>query len=147
MAVSESTRQRLWIGAVLILGAVAAVQTLNNRDLRAELERARIAPEEMQRRVDDQARRLVIERSAQLRHEVIAAGQWLQTFYQSEEGLKRPDGLWIDKHPDFEGIGAWLFDVYLTHRLAGEDDATARKAVVDGIQHSDEWHSKHPSGS
>ena len=145
MAVTETTRQRLWLGAALVLGAIAVVQTLNNRDLRAELERTRITPEELQQRVDDRARRLVIERSAELRHEVIAAGQWLQTFYQSEEGLKRPDGLWIDKHPDFEGIGAWLFDVYLTRRLAGEDDETARKAVIDGIQQSDEWRQKHPN--
>jgi hypothetical protein len=144
MAMNEGTRQRLWLGAVLILGAIAIVQTLNNRDLRAELDRTRITPEELQRQVDDRAKNFVIDSVRTLRHEMIAAGQWLHTYYQSEEGLKRPEGLWLGGRPDFEGIGAWLFDVYLTQRLAGADDLTAKKVVADGIQQSDEWRLKHP---
>ena len=145
MALTETTRQRLWLGAVVILGGIAAVQTLNNRDLQAELERTRITPEELQQRVDDRARRQIVEKVPQLRHEVIAAGQWLQEFYRSDEGLKRPEGLWLDGHPDFEGIGAWLFDTYLTQRLNGADDAAAKKVIVDAVQQSDEWRQKHPN--
>lgn len=144
MAISDTTRQRLWLAAVLVLGAIAAVEYLNNRDLRAELQRTRITPEELQQQVDGRAKELVTDSVRELRQEMIAAGQWLHTFYQSEEGLRRPDGLWIDGHPDFEGLGAWLFDVYLAQRLTGADEATARKSVVDGIQKSDEWRQKHP---
>jgi hypothetical protein len=144
MAMHEATRQKLWLGAVVVLGTIAAVQTLNNRDLRAELERETVSPEEIEKRVNDRASQLVVERAGRLRPEMIAAAQWLHSFYQSEEGLKRPNGLSIGDHPDFEGIGAWLFDVYLTQRLSGADDATARKAVVDAVQQSDEWRQKHP---
>lgn len=140
----EKTRQRVWLGVVLVLGTIVGVQYLNTRDLRSELERNRIDPEELQRRVDQRARKLVVDAVRERRHDVIAAGQWLHSFYQAEEGLKRPEGLWIDKHPDFEGIGAWLFDVYLAERLIGADDATARQKVTDGIRQSDEWRQKHP---
>ena len=139
----DKTRQRILLGLVIVLGLTACVLYLNNRDLRSEVRRTRIDSEEMQRLVDQRARKLIVEAVRDRRHDVIAAGQWLHSFYQSDEGLKRPEGLWIDKHPDFEGIGAWLFDVYLADRLAGNDDAAARKKVVDAIQHSDEWREKH----
>jgi hypothetical protein len=141
----DKTRQRILLGLVIVLGLSTSVLYLNNRDLRAEVARITIAPEELQRRVDQRAGRLVVEAVRERRHDMIAAGQWLHSFYQSDEGLKRPDGLWIDKHPDFEGIGAWLFDIYLAARLAGVDDAEARKRVVAGIQQSDEWRQKHPA--
>lgn len=140
----EKTRQRIWLGVVAVLGLTICVQYLNNRDLRSEVERNRIDPREQERRVDQRARKLVVDAVRDRRHDMIAAGQWLHSFYQSDEGLKRPEGLWIDKHPDFEAIGAWLFDVYLADRLAGADDAEARKKVVDGIRQSDEWKQKHP---
>ncbi len=141
---NDKTRQRILLGLVVVLGLTACVLYLNNRDLRSEVERTRIDSEEMQRLVDQRARKLMVDAVRDRRHDMIAAGQWLHSFYQSDEGLKRPDGLWIDKHPDFEGIGAWLFDVYLADRLLGNDDAAARKKVVDGIRQSDEWRQKHP---
>ena len=139
----EKTRQRIWLSAVVVLGLTVCVQYLNNRDLRSEVARTRIDPAELQKRVDQRATRLVVDAVRDRRHDMIAAGQWLHSFYQSDEGLKRPEGLWIDKHPDFEGMGAWLFDVYLASRLAGADDAEARKRVMDGIRQSDEWKQKH----
>ena len=141
----DKTRQRLLLGLVGVLGVTVCVLYLNNRDLRSEVERNRIDPAELQRRVDQRAMKLIVGAVRDRRHDMIAAGQWLHSFYQSDEGLKRPEGLWIDKHPDFEGIGAWLFDVYLSSRLAGADDAEARKRVVSGIQKSDEWRQKHPA--
>jgi len=68
---------------------------------------------------------------------------WLNDYYKSAEGLKRPQGLWINEHPDWEGLGAWVFAVYLPHRIKGEDEAQARQAVVDAIKQSDEWQTKH----
>ena len=141
----EKTRQRIWLSAVVVLGVTVCVLYLNNRDLRSEVARTRIDPAELQKRVDQRATRLVVDAVRDRRHDMIAAGQWLHSFYQADEGLKRPEGLWIEKHPDFEGIGAWLFDVYLASRLAGADDAEARKRVMDGIRLSDEWKQKHPS--
>ena len=141
----DKTRQRIWLGVVVVLGLTVCVQYLNNRDLRSEVERTRIDPEELQRRVDQRAGKLIVDAVRDHRHEMIAAGQWLHSFYQSDEGLKRPEGLWIDKHPDFEGIGAWLFDVYLAERLTGAEDAAARQKVTNAIQNSDEWREKHPA--
>jgi hypothetical protein len=141
----EKTRQRILLGMVVVLGLTTSVLYLNNRDLRSEVARIRIDPEELQRRVDLRARRLVADAVRDRRHDMIAALQWLHSFYQSDEGLKRPEGLWIDKHPDFEGIGAWLFDVYLAERLTGAEDAAARQKVTNAIQNSDEWREKHPA--
>ena len=68
---------------------------------------------------------------------------WLNDFYKSPDGLQRSEGLWISGHPDFEGISVWVFDVYLRHRLKGEPEEQARRAVVDAIKKSDEWRAKH----
>src|SRR5580704_14896209 len=47
---------------------------------------------------------------------------WLNDFYKSPDGLNRPEGLWIDDHPDYEGLSGWIFDVYVRHRLQGETE-------------------------
>lgn len=70
---------------------------------------------------------------------------WLHDFYKSPEGLQRPNGLWVGDHPDFEGISAWVFEVYLRGRLRGLSEDQARQAVVDAIKRSDEWLAKHRS--
>jgi hypothetical protein len=142
----DKMRQRILLGVAVVFGLTASVLYLNNRDLRSEVARTKIDPVELQRRVDERARRMVVEAVRDRRHDMIAAAQWLHSFYQSNEGLKRPEGLWIDKHPDFEAIGAWLFDVYLSERLAGADDAAARQKVTNAIQQSAEWREKHPAG-
>lgn len=72
---------------------------------------------------------------------------WLNDFYKAPDGLQRVDGLWINGHPDYEGIGAWVFDVYLTRRLRGDSEEQARKAIESAIRLSDEWRAKHPSES
>jgi hypothetical protein len=141
----EKMQQRILLSAVVMLGLIASVLYLNNRDLRSEVARTRTDPEEIRRQVETRARRMVVDAVRDNRRDFIAAAQWLHSYYQSPEGLQRPDGLWIDKHPDFDAIGAWLFDVYLAERLNGADDATARKRVTDAIQKSDEWRRKHPT--
>lgn len=78
------------------------------------------------------------------RAEAQAAGEFLHEYYRSAEGLQRPEGLWIGGHPDWEGIGAWLFDVWLQGRVHGAGDHEARQAMVSEIRKSDEWRIKHP---
>ena len=68
---------------------------------------------------------------------------WLNDYYKSPDGLKRQGGLWIDGHPDFEGLGVWTFTVYLPHRLKGDSEEQSRQAVVDAIKQSEEWQVKH----
>ena len=68
---------------------------------------------------------------------------WHNDFYKGPDGLQRPSGLWIDGHPDFEGLSVWVFTVYLPHRLRGETEEQSRQAVVDAIKQSEEWQVKH----
>lgn len=69
--------------------------------------------------------------------------KWLHRYYQSPEGLQRPEGLWINGAPDFEGIAAWGYDVYLKQAQAGKTDDEAKTEVVKQIEQSDEWKKKH----
>jgi hypothetical protein len=140
----EMTRQRLWLIVVLVLGIIAASQFVSNRNLRAELNRTQAEVTVLREQMDARARQVAADMLGQRRHELIAAGQWLHAFYQAKEGLQRPEGLWIDGHPDFEGLGAWLFDVYLGERFAGATDEAARQKVAEGIKQSEEWRRKHP---
>ena len=68
---------------------------------------------------------------------------WLNDYYKGPDGLQRPSGLWIDGHPDYEGISVWVFSVYLPHRLRGDTEDQSRQAVVDAIKQSEEWQIKH----
>lgn len=84
------------------------------------------------------------------RGEMMTVGQQLHFYYRSPEGLQRPQGLWKDAtataiaQPDWEGIGAWLFDVYLRARVAGKSATEAFELVIKEIRKSDEWKTKHP---
>ncbi len=84
------------------------------------------------------------------REEMMNAGKWLHHYYRAPEGLQRPDGLWKPEtpsaiaQPDWEGIGAWLFDVYLHERVAGRNATDATLEVIRQIRQTDEWKSKHP---
>jgi hypothetical protein len=71
----------------------------------------------------------------------------LDAFYQAPEGLQRPDGLSLNGTPDFLGIAAWVFDVYLNARLNGQPPQAAWDRVVAGIEASDEWMQKHPDAA
>jgi hypothetical protein len=92
-----------------------------------------------------QARASVVESMGSQTADVLRAMVWLHDYYKSADGLQRPEGLWLMGHPDFEGISAWIFSVYLPGRLKGQTDEEARQAVVDLIQRSDEWRTKHPA--
>ena len=76
------------------------------------------------------------------REEMMKAGEWLDAFYRSDDGLRR--SLTKDGAPDWEGIGAWLFDVYFLTRVNGASVEDAKASVVAAIQQTHEWRSKHP---
>ena len=78
------------------------------------------------------------------RGEAMEAGRWLDAFYSAPEGLQRHEGLSIGGRPDWEGVGAWLFDVWLKARTSGKSEHDARALVVAAIQQTDEWKRKHP---
>lgn len=98
-----------------------------------------------QRQFEAQVGKLAAEKLKHQRADVLQAAQWLHEYYKSDEGLRRADGLWRadQKQPDFEAIGAWVFDVYLNARVEGKSEAEARKLITDAIQGSDEWRRVH----
>ena len=98
-----------------------------------------------QRHFDERVGTLAAERLRSHRDEIVRTEQWLHQYYASDEGLRRKDGLWLaDRHqPDFEALGAWVFDVYLSARVNGASDEQARQAIVDAIRGSDEWRRVH----
>lgn len=74
---------------------------------------------------------------------------WLHDYYKAPEGLMRPEGLVFDNcspnvRCDTEGIGAWVFDIYLNMVTRGKTDDEARAEVIKQIRHSHEWQEKHP---
>jgi len=98
-----------------------------------------------QRQFETQVGKLAAEKLKNQRGNVLQAAQWLHDYYKSDEGLRRADGLWRadQKQPDFEALGAWIFDVYLNARVEGKSDEEARKLITDAIQGSDEWRRVH----
>ncbi len=78
------------------------------------------------------------------RADFLAAMNRLHQFYMAPEGLQRPNGLSIAGGPDFEGIAAWIFDVYLACRSSGRSTEDSWNEVVAWITQSDEWKVKHP---
>lgn len=78
------------------------------------------------------------------RSDFLAAMQRLDAFYKAPEGLQRPNGLSVGGSPDFLGIAAWIFDVYLTCRSAGRTRDGAWAEVVAWITQSGEWQGRHP---
>ena len=68
----------------------------------------------------------------------------LDRFYTNKaEGLGRPNGLSKEGKPDFEGLAAWIFDIYLNARLAGKSKTEARTLYMAEIRKSAEWRDRH----
>ncbi|MEO8677905.1 MAG: hypothetical protein ABI665_02590 [Vicinamibacterales bacterium] len=122
---------------VILLGQIAREERIVHR-LKGELATA-------QQDVDQRAAKLANERLSGHREDIVRAARWLQEYYQSDDGLRRADGLWLagPRQIDAEAIGAWLFDVYLTARIAGQSDEAARRDVSDAIRNTDEWQLAH----
>lgn len=134
---SRGTTTLLTLVIIVLLGQIAWEERTVHR-LKAETAA-------MQRDVEERAAKLATERLQVHREDIVGAAQWLQQFYQSEEGLRRTDGLWLasQRQVDTEAIGVWLFDVYLKARIAGQSDDEARRAVSDAIRNTDEWRRAH----
>jgi hypothetical protein len=58
--------------------------------------------------------------------------------------LQRPGGLSIGGRPDFAGIAAWIFDVYLASRASGYTVGESFYNVRASISLSDEWRARNP---
>jgi hypothetical protein len=127
----------LGVAVVVLLGQTLYLQG-TVRSLRGELAK-------VQQDMEARAQKVALERLQGRRAELAAATQWLQEFYASEEGLRRPNGLWDAKSQrlDAEGIGTWILDVYLNARIAGASDAEARQRIMDAVRGSDEWRRVH----
>src|SRR4051812_13393288 len=110
---------RILTVATILLAALVIHQYNRIGDLRTQLAGA-------QARAATEARSSVIQSMDGQAGEVARVLTWLHEFYKSPEGLQRPEGLWIEGHPDFVGIGAWVFDVYLMERLQGQSEEQAR---------------------
>lgn len=133
----NSATTLLVIALVVLLGQTLYLQG-TVRSLRGELAK-------VQQDMEARAQKVALERLQGRRAELAAATQWLQEFYASDEGLRRPNGLWEAKSQrlDAEGIGTWILDVYLNARIAGASDAEARQRIIDAVRGSDEWRRVH----
>lgn len=134
---TNAIRTVLLIVIVILLGQVGW-QAWRIEGLKAELGFT-------ERHLEERAGELAAARLTGRREEIVRAARWLHEFYGSADGLRRPNGLWLSeqKQPDFEALGAWVFDVYLNARLNGASDADARQAIVDAIKGTDEWRQAH----
>ena len=64
---------------------------------------------------------------------------WLNDFYKGPDGLQRPSGLWIDGHPDFEGLS-----VGFSLPAAPPQGRSRNKPAGSGRCHqSEEWQVKY----
>lgn len=78
------------------------------------------------------------------RAEAVYVMQAINLFYASSNGLDRPRGLSVNGRPDFLGLAAWFFDVYVNTRYAGYREQEARYNVAASIAQTDEWRARHP---
>jgi hypothetical protein len=78
------------------------------------------------------------------RGEALEAMTAIDGYYTAPRGLNRSNGLSINGRPDFLGLAAWFFDIYVNSRYNGLDDIGARFNVMANITRTDEWRTKHP---
>jgi hypothetical protein len=126
------------LGTLLVI--VCGRQYSQIRDLRLRLDALEV------RTLEDD-RRAVADSMERQGAEIAGVLSWLHEYYQAADGLQRPNGLWIEDHPDYEGIAHWVFDVYLRNRLRGRTPMQAQEAVEAAIKRTDEWRSKHQTKS
>ena len=134
-----------WTPTVKLLVAVVVVLATHEVWQQWRFTQLRHDMDFQQRHFDEQVGKLAAERLRGRREEVVKAIVWLHEYYASNDGLRRPDGLWRadQRQPDFEAIGAWIFDVYLNERVNGKTDEEARQRIRDAIRSSEEWRKVH----
>lgn len=77
------------------------------------------------------------------RDEALGAMAAINAYYIAPGGLNRSNGLSLNAKPDFLGLAAWFFDVYVNTRFAGYDLIESRYNVMANITQSEEWRFKH----
>ncbi len=78
------------------------------------------------------------------RDEALGAMAAINAYYIAPAGLNRPNGLSLNGRPDFLGLAAWFFDVYINTRYAGYAEIESRYNVMANITRTDEWRVKNP---
>jgi hypothetical protein len=128
---------RILVVIAVILAAFSAQEYRQIQALRRDVDNA-------QARAAANAKAVVADWLGTQIEESGHALEWLNNYYKAKDGLQRPEGLWIEGHPDYTGISTWILDVYTASRLKGRTDAEARQAVESAIRQSEEWRVKHP---
>jgi hypothetical protein len=123
-----------------VVTAILAVLVIHQYNQIGEL-RAQIVDTE--KRAIAQARSITADSMDGMDAEVLRTTAWLNQFYKAPDGLQRPEGVWKGGEPDYEGLGHWVFDVYVRDRLRGKTEDESRKDLEDQIKGSDEWRTKH----
>jgi hypothetical protein len=90
---------------------------------------------------------LVRQRGPIGRTEAIGAMAVINAYYTAPHGLARANGLSLGGRPDFLGLAAWFFDVYLNTRMAGYAETESRYNVLANISQTEEWRFKHPGAT
>jgi hypothetical protein len=78
------------------------------------------------------------------RGEALGAMAAINAYYMAPTGLNRANGLSINGRPDFLGLAAWFFDLYVNTRFSGYAPIEARYNVMANITQTDEWRVKNP---
>lgn len=78
------------------------------------------------------------------RAEALGAMAAINAYYAAPGGLNRPNGLSLNGRPDFLGLAAWFFDIYVNARYAGYAEVEARYHVMANITQSEEWRTMNP---
>lgn len=135
-------RSRLVTTILLLIIVVLIGQVLWQQRRAAQLQATMAFQQEQ---FAQQTAKLAGEKLKGFRADVMQAAQWLHDYYRSDEGLKRPSGLWRadQQQPDFEAFGAWVIDVYLNARVEGKTDEEAKQMIRSAIESSDEWRRVH----
>ncbi|MEP7308614.1 MAG: hypothetical protein ABJA98_24165 [Acidobacteriota bacterium] len=128
---------RILVVIAVILAAFSAQEYRQIQALRRDVDNAQV-------RAAANAKAVVADWLGTQIEESGHALEWLHNYYKAKDGLQRPEGLWIDGHPDYTGISTWILDVYTSSRLKGRTDAEARQAIESAIRQSEEWRVKHP---
>lgn len=78
------------------------------------------------------------------RGEALGAMGAINAYYAAPAGLQRANGLSLNGRPDFLGLAAWFFDIYVNARYAGYAEVEARYHVMANITQSEEWRARNP---
>ncbi|MGE3840421.1 MAG: M12 family metallopeptidase [Vicinamibacterales bacterium] len=123
---------------------LASAQTMGQRTGPSEFDRTALStiynlPPRVFRSYTPVPRRLGLGRA-----EALSTMAAINAYYVASHGLDRPNGLSLNGRPDFLGLAAWFFDVYVNTRWAGYEEVEARFNVMANITRTDEWRVKHP---